>query len=82
MIISEFIFNGRKISISRNYCNEYNAYRYSYSIGSTHHNMGYGINNEILYKTETDAMLSAIEQLLNKEDFKIIKRDLLINSIL
>jgi hypothetical protein len=82
MLNTKFIFNGKEITIYKDYCDEFKMYRYSYSIGKTHHNGGFGENNEILYQTEFSAILSAIEQLTSKEDFKIIKREFLIDSIL
>lgn len=81
-IYSETIINGRKIIIYKFYDDDFNADRYSYSIGTNHHSGGYGTNNEIIYKNETSALLSAISNIVNKKDFLKIKRQFLIESIL
>lgn len=81
-IFSETVINGKLITVYKFYDGDFNADRYSYSIGTNHHSVGYGHNNEIIYPNESTALLNAISHIVNKDDFKIIKRQFLIDSIL
>lgn len=80
--IKGFLVNGKLITIYKFHDEDFNADRYSYSIGTNHHSGGYGANNEIIYPNETLALLDAISHVLNKNDFLAFKRQFLIESIL
>lgn len=81
-IFSETVINGKLITVYKFYDDDFNADRYSYSIGTNYHSGGYGHNNEIIYPNETTALLDALSHVVNKDDFKKIKRQFLIDSIL